>query len=106
MEKMKKGQNVLLEHHPFRIGLSSDFNCIKKGRQSQSLQSGDYPRPMDPSDASDANLDSIEVAKQFAKDIGTNKTQLELASFVQNLAPCTGDLILFLVVSNCHAWGC
>lgn len=74
-----------------------------EGRQSQSLQSGDYPRPMDPSDA---NLDSIEVAKQFAKDIGTNKTQLELASFVQNLAPCTGDLILFLVVSNCHAWGC
>ena len=38
-------------------------------------------------DPSDANLDSIEVAKQFAKDIGTNKTQLELASFVQNLAP-------------------
>lgn len=35
---------------------------------------------------SGGTVSCANVAKQFAKDIGTNKTQLELASFVQNLA--------------------
>ena len=79
---MLQGQSLLLN----TILVVSDYlqtSIAYEERQSHSLQKK-YTHRMDR--PSDANLDT-EVAKQFATDIGTNKTQLELASFVQNLAP-------------------